>query len=186
MDEVVRITLSSPTETFSHRTAENSAIKIGRSSTCDFVIVKDDLSREHCLLEIGSEGNFITDLGSKNGLTIDRVRIPAKKRVKINEGALVVLANIYTLKINSWEIKTRSDLILKKHIKPEPAEEILTATFELDMDTALGKTKSTAKKARKKEKKEEASEEPKKYENVKMVVAFAAVVAFILYQALGR
>lgn len=138
--EPVRLTLSSPTQTFSHLT-EGQELKIGRSETCDFVIPKDDLSREHCLFEIKNGEYFITDLGSKNGIYIDRIKIKPNVPVKVTESSLIVLANIYTLKINATDA-TKIGVIAK------PAND-KTVTFALDISDDVVLELDQAKKKKK-------------------------------------
>ena len=54
---------------------EKPLAKIGRTPHCD-VVIKDPLvSREHCLLQLKSEGLFLEDLNSANGTLVNEQRI---------------------------------------------------------------------------------------------------------------
>ena len=66
-------------EQLNFKTSKNSCI-IGRSSTCDFVIPHEGMSRQHCLVELIDGELFVTDLGSTNGVMIDGERIPPNKK----------------------------------------------------------------------------------------------------------
>src|SRR4051812_26982423 len=109
MGESVKLTLTSPTESFTHHSSEIS-VRIGRSQKCEFNIPREDLSREHCLFEVVNNEYFVTDLGSKNGITVDRIRIDPNVRTKITNESAVVLSGLYTLKINAFEIKSKMDM----------------------------------------------------------------------------
>lgn len=56
-------------------------VSIGRSNKCDFVVVDESLSRQHCMVEFYDGEFYVTDLGSSNGVFIDGDRIPANTRV---------------------------------------------------------------------------------------------------------
>ncbi len=179
----LRLTLSSPENNYHHSCIENSVI-IGRSLKSDFNVAREDLSREHCRIDIEGDEIFITDLGSKNGVAVDRIRIPANKKVKITPPSLVVLSNVYNLKLNSLEVKTKADLV---YSKPSADPDIETVTFQLDLpEQKVGKNNRMPMRKLSKKVKEEAPETSKNHDSIKMILAFLAVLGVILYQALGR
>jgi pSer/pThr/pTyr-binding forkhead associated (FHA) protein len=175
----LRLTLSSPTENFTYQSNENS-VRIGRSTKCEFNIPREDLSREHCLLEVEGEEYFITDLGSKNGIAINRMKIAPNVRTKVTEESLIVLSNIYTLKINAFEVKSKMDMVSKK-INPD----MNTVTFALDLDEIKEKKPSSTKRVLKKHKEDDV-EVIKNYDTIKMAIGFIVIVGFVIYHALGR
>lgn len=167
-----RLSITSPSQIYTFN-ATTDSVTVGRSLKCDFNIPKEDLSREHCRIDIVGEDYFITDLGSKNGVFVDRIRLLPNERAKITETSLVVLASIYQMKINAYEIKTRSDIVIKI-----PKVETETVTFEMDF---LMEQKAPATKKR------PPVEDVPRSEAPKMVAGFIAVIAImIIYQALGR
>lgn len=183
----IRLTLSSPTANFSHTTTERT-VKIGRSLNCDFSVPRDDLSREHCLFQVENNEFYITDLGSRNGIHVDRVKIPPNERVKINSQTTVVLSNIYILKINAMEIKTKADL-LKDIITPEAK----TVSFQLELEESHSYRKKGILPSRLDRKTslttsgdEESAPSSSISDNTKMVVAFLIILAYVLYHALGE
>lgn len=184
MSSSVRITLTTPTQTFSYTSTEPQ-FKIGRSLNCDFNIPKEDLSREHCLFTIENGDYYITDLGSKNGICVDRVRIPVNTKTRITSESYVVLSNIYVLKINAFEIKTKADMIIKK---AEPDIETLTFQLDLPDEDKKERFKRPARRpARPRLNSEiEAQAASSNYEYVKMIGAFILVLAVLVYQALGE
>lgn len=177
----LRLNIVCRNETFNYQ-GDHSAVKIGRSLKCEFNIPKDDLSREHCLLESIGEHFFITDLGSKNGLSINGKMITPNEKTPVNEESTIVLSNIYYLKINPIEVKTKADMILKK-INPE----IDTRTFQLELEDEkdIQPVKLPKKIPRKAKTVAVALEKPQN-ENLKMLIAFVLILGFALYQALGR
>lgn len=178
----LRLTLASPGNNFHHSCTENS-VKIGRSLKCEFNVPREDLSREHCLVEIVGDDIYVTDLGSKNGITVDRVRIEANKKVKVTTSSLIVLSNMYTLKLNALEVKTKADMVFSKPASPD----IETVTFQLDLpEEKPEKVKRMPVRKMTKLVREEVGSTATTYDSTKMVLAFLAVLGVILYQALGR
>lgn len=174
-----RLVVTSPTQTYSCTTSSTS-IKIGRSLTCEFNIPKEDLSREHCLFEIENGSYFITDLDSKNGICIDRERIAPNKRISVNQDSHIVLSNIYTLKINALEIKSKSEMLGRRD---DP--ELETVSFAIDELPELAhQTYKT--RAKRNSKKVTSGAQKKVSENLKMIIGFFLVLAYIIYQARGR
>lgn len=182
MGNSLRLTLTSPIESYAHVTPENN-IRIGRSSKCEFTIPREDLSREHCLLEAAADGYYVTDLGSKNGVAVDRIQIPPHIRTKVDETSVIVLANIYTLKINALEIFSKKDIVAKT--KAPAKEDTETVSFSLDIEaTTEKKLPVFGKRASKRRSVSDA--ETANYEVIKMAVGFLLVVSFVIYHALGR
>jgi adenylate cyclase len=62
---------------------EKPLIKIGRAVHCDVVIHDQLVSREHCILQLKSEGPFLEDLNSFNGTFVNEQRIT---RMRLNPG----------------------------------------------------------------------------------------------------
>lgn len=181
MGTSIRLTLASPTQTYSFTTDESS-VKIGRSLKCEFNIPKEDLSREHCLFEVDGDDYYVTDLGSKNGICVDRERIPEHVRTKISKDSHVVLSALYDLKINAFEVKTKADMI---GIPPKAKTEIETVTFQLELHDEV--EKKVRRKPIKRTQREIAVESPtENYEYVKMIAGFVVVIGFLIYHALGE
>jgi adenylate cyclase len=62
---------------------EKSLIKIGRAVHCDVVLNDQLVSREHCQLQLKSDGPFLEDLNSFNGTFVNEQRI---SRTTLNPG----------------------------------------------------------------------------------------------------
>lgn len=77
--------------------AKTTIVNIGRSSENEFVVPHEDFSRKHCQITFKGSYVFITDLGSKNGVTIDGKKIPANEAFPIYPKSKVLLANYYQL-----------------------------------------------------------------------------------------
>lgn len=180
MGNSIRLTLTSPTQTFTH-TTDDSSVKIGRSLKCPFNIPKEDLSREHCLFEVQGDDYYVTDLGSTNGVSVDGKRIPVNTKVKISKESTVVLSSMYTLKINAFEIKTKSDIMA-----PKVNTEIETVTFQLDLPGESRKERLKKKIMKNIDREMPAKSSSQSFENVKMIAGFVVILAFVIYQALGE
>jgi len=179
----LRLTLCSSEKNYHHSCIKNSVI-IGRSLKSDFNVAREDLSREHCRIDIEGNEIFITDLSSKNGVAVDGIRIPVNKKVKITPSSLVVLSNVYTLKLNSLEVKTKADMV---YSKPSAAPDIETLTYQLDLSVEKEEKKSRMSMRKlSRNLKEETADLSKRHDFVKMILTFLAVFGIILYQAFGR
>lgn len=64
----------------SHEVFERT-FTIGRSEKCRVSLDNEGFSREHCLIELVDGVIYVSDLGSKNGVFINHVKIPQKLRV---------------------------------------------------------------------------------------------------------
>lgn len=172
MAKSVRLSVISPTQSFTFDSV-NQFTKIGRSFKCDFNIPREDFSREHCLFEALDGEYYLTDLGSKNGILVNRSRLVPHERVKVKSDSLIILSNVYQLKINAIEIKPQSSVVLKL---PDP--DLQTVTYNLSVEE-----KVEVSKKRLPRKNDEVTE---KGESLKMTAGFVAVVGlFLIYQALG-
>lgn len=140
-----KITLTSPTDNFTF-TGSAPTVLIGRSQKCDFVIPKEDLSREHALFEIEGEKIFITDLGSKNGVFLDAKRIPVNERKEILPGVDVLIAEVYLLKYfpTAIEVKGKNDDFIEDK-KPRVIHAAQTRTVRLELEEAKKKRASSGK-----------------------------------------
>jgi pSer/pThr/pTyr-binding forkhead associated (FHA) protein len=167
-----QLTLTSKTEIFSYESFKNVVI-IGRSLNCDFNVLREELSREHCRVERIDDEILITDLKSKNGVMINELRIEPNVPVKINQRSVILVAGIFELRIDAVEINTELD------------QDFGDVTLELE---AIPSHVVRAKKvhARKVQKKRPPPKEEKGNEALKMIIAFALVMGFIIYQAIGR
>ncbi len=176
MAESIRLSLKSPSKYYSFSSEEDStSIKIGRSLKCEFSIPLEDLSREHCLLELIDGDFYITDLNSSNGVWVDRERIVPNERIKIALSSVLVLSNIYTLTINPTEMKSKTDTNTSRKID----REIDTVSFQLDYPV------DKKKKLKKTEKSSIESEEKvtsKKRDILIMVLGFLAVVTYVVFE----
>lgn len=83
---------------FEHNITKDTII-IGRSSECDFCVPVDDLSRKHCQITIKGEYFFITDLGSKNGVTVDGILLTPNTPHALYPRNRVVIARFFELAI---------------------------------------------------------------------------------------
>ncbi|MHB2149223.1 FHA domain-containing protein [Calditrichota bacterium LG25] len=77
--------------------------RIGRGKDNDLMIPSDfaKVSTHHCVVELQSDGNYyLTDIGSRNGTTINGKLIPQNKPQRIGPTDEIILGNQYTL---TWD-----------------------------------------------------------------------------------
>jgi hypothetical protein len=99
---------------------EEKDVTIGRDDSSQWVIPNEKLSRKHCLIGQGPEGLTVTDLGSKNGVSVDGVKIGPNKPVRVNARSIIVLANeLYLTPENSELLESPmvSDMGLAPHLR---------------------------------------------------------------------
>lgn len=179
----LRLTVTSPTKAFTHTALGESAVKIGRSLRCDFSIPLEDLSREHCLFEIDDHNFYVTDLGSANGVWVDRERIPSHERIKITPESHVVLSNLYHMNIAAMEIKTKSDINVSMSSAPKDVpRDVKTMSFLLDFPEEREKP-APQTLFRKKQPKPVVYEKAggESYEIAKMISGFVVVAGIVIY-----
>lgn len=129
-----KLTLTSATDLFTFM-GETSSVIIGRSNKCEFVVPKDDLSREHCRFEYLNGETFITDLGSKNGVSIDGKRLAPNVKTKFTDTSDVLLSEVYLFKFFSVaiEVKSKSDQFMEdKKMRVIHGAQTRTVTLELE------------------------------------------------------
>lgn len=141
----LKLSLTTPTESFVHATPKQ-AITIGRSLKCDFNVPKEDLSREHCLIEVDNTEIFITDLGSKNGISINRAKISPHKRYLISNKDEVLLSNKYLLKLATVGIEIKSKLnLVEDQARPASPKTAAAETVTIELEAEKRDEKIFAK-----------------------------------------
>jgi pSer/pThr/pTyr-binding forkhead associated (FHA) protein len=96
--------------------------KIGRSENCRVSLDNEGFSREHCLIEVIDGALYITDLGSKNGIYINHVRIPPKLRVSYDTKLPLYMGEAFLTLDPSKEFKDPDHISLQTFTKIDPAE----------------------------------------------------------------
>lgn len=105
----------------SHEVHERTFV-IGRSKSCRVIFDSEGFSREHALIELIDGKIFITDLGSKNGVMINHVRIPKKMKVEYDLKLPLYMGDCFlTLDIKK-ELRDPDFLSLETHAKIAPGE----------------------------------------------------------------
>jgi pSer/pThr/pTyr-binding forkhead associated (FHA) protein len=110
----MQIKVFSEYHTYTH-TPEGPVVVIGRSDDIDFSIPDQQLSRKHCEIHIDGDIIYIQDLGSKNGVMVDGLKIEPMKKFQIT-----VLSNIMLTKELGLIVtldKTRTNIQLENPIK---------------------------------------------------------------------
>jgi len=74
-----------------HTTTASNLIFIGRIDTNDFMMPDHAISRQHAVIEIKTEGNFLRDCGSTNGTFLNGTRLD-KKPVLLSDKDMVSFA----------------------------------------------------------------------------------------------
>lgn len=95
---------------------------IGRSEKCRVTLDSEGFSREHCLIEVVDGIIYVSDLGSKNGVYINHVRIPQKLRVSYDPKLPLYIGEAFLTIDASVDFKDPDHLSLQTFTKIDPAE----------------------------------------------------------------
>lgn len=119
----MKIFLSTEAESFSYF-VEKESVSIGRAETNDFFVPHTELSRNHCILKLSNDQLHIHDLGSKNGVYVDGVRIPANVDHPISIQSSITLSRVLLLTFyqKPGSIRSHSDMVKLPDIQLELEE----------------------------------------------------------------
>lgn len=99
---------------------EKPLIKIGRSPHCDVPVDDPLVSREHCLVQMKSEGPFIEDLASANGTLVNEQRV-TQARLNAGDKIRVGLSEIVFVQVPGGEPGPPSGPVQPEEPGPMPA-----------------------------------------------------------------
>jgi len=94
-----------------------SRLVIGRGDDAHWIILDEDLSREHAEVRRGWDGVFVRDLDSKNGTFIDNAPVDADGSSLLYDGATITLGNLAILFRDPAE----------RHLKGEPITPVISS-----------------------------------------------------------
>lgn len=184
MSNPVKLLVTVGDKNFFHELAEGS-VKLGRSLNCDFSISSDALSREHCLFEISDDKYYITDLNSKNGITVNGVRIDPEVPTEVSEESKIILANKHYLIINGFAVRSKADFV-----NNTLGTESSTATVKVELEETqeAEHSQKTLSKIRihRPPKNVELEDPVRNNETLKMVLGFIFILGVLLYHAFGE
>lgn len=67
-------------------------LRVGRRESCDIVLRFANVSAHHCLLAVDEGYWFVKDLGSRNGIKVNGVRIVTQTRKRLDPGSILSVA----------------------------------------------------------------------------------------------
>lgn len=67
-------------------------LRVGRRESCDIVLRFANVSAHHCLLQVDEGYWFVKDLGSRNGIKVNGVRLTAQTRKRLDPGSILSVA----------------------------------------------------------------------------------------------
>ena len=93
---------------------------IGRSPTCHVCVKSQELSREHCRVDIDQRNTiWLTDLGSSNGVYVDNVQLRPKVKTKYLTTQQLMMGDCYVVFDLSSEELTRSMINIRPLLQSE-------------------------------------------------------------------
>lgn len=96
---------------------------VGRDSGANLELGDLQLSRRHALLIQASQGFFLKDLGSRNGVLINEVRVPARQQAFLHDGDVLTMGRTTLI---FKEVVSALDLQMPDVVAPvaEPAPQV--------------------------------------------------------------
>lgn len=97
-EKITRIRLQIKTGRTSEQNIETNLISsliVGRSSVCDIYIDDTKLSRQHFVLESDGERLYVMDLQSRNGTTLNGIRVNSRQILHSGDKITAGLSDIY-------------------------------------------------------------------------------------------
>lgn len=67
-------------------------LRVGRRESCDIVLRFANVSAHHCLLQVDEGYWFVKDLGSRNGIKVNGVRLVTQTRKRLDPGSILSVA----------------------------------------------------------------------------------------------
>jgi pSer/pThr/pTyr-binding forkhead associated (FHA) protein len=115
----MKIKVFSEYKTYTH-TPEGPVVVIGRSDDIDFPIPNQQLSRKHCEIHFQNEKIYIQDLGSKNGVIVDGLKIEPMKKFQITVQSNIMLTKDLGLSVTLDKTRTKIELekFMRKKVTP--------------------------------------------------------------------
>lgn len=96
------------------------SVVIGRSPQCHICVKSQELSREHCRVDIDQRNNiWLTDLGSSNGVYIDNKIIKANVKTKYSTSQQLMMGDCYVVFDLSSDELTRSMVNIRPLLQNE-------------------------------------------------------------------
>lgn len=105
----------------SHEVFERT-FTVGRSESCRVTLDSEHFSREHCLIELIDGKVYVTDLGSKNGVYINHIRIPAKMKVNLDLKLPLYVGECFLTIDITQDLRDPDHLSLETHVRVSPDE----------------------------------------------------------------
>lgn len=105
---------------------------IGRSKTCQFRVLSNDVSREHCKLLVSDELVAIRDLGSSNGTVVNGKTVPSGMDIVLPPGANVEvgpLKFVVNFKSKTSAVPAEETMLEAAQPQPRPAKAAVTKTI---------------------------------------------------------
>lgn len=110
---------------------EDAVTVVGRDSGANLELGDLQISRRHALLIRASQGFFIKDLGSRNGVLLNEVRVPTRQQACLQDGDVLTLGRTTLI---FKEVVEAADLVVPAS-EPAPAP-----TAEEPLELAPSKT----------------------------------------------
>lgn len=97
---------------------------IGRSKECHVCVNSQELSREHCKVDIVGNSIYLTDLDSSNGVYVDNLPLVASKKTKYTTAQQLHMGDCYVVfDLSSAEL-TRSMVNIRPLLENENQTQI--------------------------------------------------------------
>lgn len=107
---------------------------VGRGPSCDLTLADNDVSREHAAVERRWDGVFVSDLDSKNGVSLAGVRLTEARRAR--DGDLLVIG-ASRLRVEDPEDRYLQEVARQDDARSVPDEPLLEDEISVPADTPV-------------------------------------------------
>lgn len=96
-------------------------VTVGRSKTCQFRVMSNDVSREHCQFILGEGSLAVRDLGSANGTQVNGQTIPPQTDFPVPSGGMVDIGPLkFVVKYQSAQAAPAAENSAPPSVEPVP------------------------------------------------------------------
>ncbi len=96
-------------------------VTVGRSKTCQFRVMSNDVSREHCQFILGEGSLAVRDLGSANGTQVNGQTIPPQTDFPVPSGGMVDIGPLkFVVKYQSAQAAPAAEDSAPPSVEPVP------------------------------------------------------------------
>ncbi len=113
---------------------------IGRNEKCDIRVISNEISREHCRLEIDDSELILVDLGSTNGTFVNGVRVESHQEISVPPASRIQMGPA-TFQVNYLDEESgQATVIPEQTDQPDQEDEEQLEEFPISIEEVAEET----------------------------------------------